>query len=607
MKELVQKNIPELRNLIDDKYASNKLREFHKYFLKDFIEKNPNLEAKYHLPEIPVKPKKADLVELYVLFFINEELFRGLLSTLSETTQTLLKNAIWGAHLHQDALEKEYKVQILKPYKKGKKASQDYVEIEPEYYIFNDSSRYRHWDSWKDSAKKESRFIHILYIHRVLAKHLKEFIEKPEGYYLESLTEIKETTCRFNAEKLIFQEFPIVNAYVQQKRLATTTTGRITDAALNKMKKFCNTQEFFAEAKDKTIANYRIRGLAIAALYWNEAHSSENLPLEKVIEKIFHGFSQGQIEPEAFLSHLKGWQNVQTNNMVSKDILRVLNDFPTEGWVAMDSLKKYIVYRDIDFEFFTYKYDMNYISISVKYSRSYTDNVKVSSNNYGILLIYPYIRNCLAFFASLGMLEIAYDYPYTLGEGIEGRDFIVPGDDIKYIRLTSLGAFLLGKTYSYTPPEIKEDRVTLDKDNLLMLYQGENKSLISMIESIAVNVSKNLYKVSFETVLGNCNNVKEVETQVNVFKQVLSKNPPEIWQEFFSALQQKSYQLENQNDAYSIYQLPDNPELVRLIAKDEFLRKHVVRAEYHNILVPNKHKSKIKKYLKKSGFLIEFD
>ncbi|EAY30586.1 hypothetical protein M23134_03224 [Microscilla marina ATCC 23134] len=89
-------------------------------------------------------------------------------------------------------------------------------------------------------------------------------------------------------------------------------------------------------------------------------------------------------------------------------------------------------------------------------------------------------------------------------------------------------------------------------------------------------------------------------SQISVFKQVLSKNPPKIWQEFFIALTQKAYQLNNQNNEYLIYQLPDNPELIRLIAKDEFLRKYIIRAEYHSVLIPHKHKAKVKK----SGFLI---
>lgn len=599
-----------LRELIDETYVVYKLKEFHKHFLQDFIKKNKRLCADYGISKLSNKAKKPELVDLFAVFFAHKELFMGMLETLPAHVQALMQKAIWGDGFHQNVIESKYEVEITKPFNKRKYVSQDYMELKPEYYLFNDQSEHRGWNSWRDSSNKESTYVHLLYMDDELSLHLRAFFAKPEGYYIKPLDTIEETAYQFDAEPFIFQELPVVNAYIQQERLAVTKTGIITDAALNKMRKFCNIQEFFTDTSDKGVINYRTRCLAIAALGWDKAYTRKDIPLIDVIRKILEEFAVGKIGSESFLYHLKGWHNISSSSVqANESFMYVLNDLP-EQWVDVSTLRAYVIYRGLDFDFFHYQHEMNYVHLPVKYSKggySYTDKIKINPANYGTLLTYPYLRNCMAFFASLGILEIAYNLPSTLKGVIRNRNVIVPGDDIKYIRLTALGAFVLGKNTKYTPPEVKEDRVILDKDNLLLLYQGENKSLVSMIESIAINVSKNLYKVSFETVLGNCNSAKEVATQISVFKQLLSKNPPEIWQEFFSALQQKSYQLKNKNEEYFIYKLPDNPELVRLIAKDEFLRKHIIRAEYHNILVPHQHKNKIKKYLKKSGFLIEFD
>jgi hypothetical protein len=128
-----------------------------------------------------------------------------------------------------------------------------------------------------------------------------------------------------------------------------------------------------------------------------------------------------------------------------------------------------------------------------------------------------------------------------------------------------------------------------------------------MIESISRTAGNHLFKVDFETVLGRCNTYQEIEAQIHTFERLLSDNPPQIWKDFFASLQEKSYTIANQNEEYFIYVLPDNKELVNLFAKDKYLKQHVIRAEYYHILIRKKSLSAVKKYLKKSGFLIEFN
>ena len=107
--------------------------------------------------------------------------------------------------------------------------------------------------------------------------------------------------------------------------------------------------------------------------------------------------------------------------------------------------------------------------------------------------------------------------------------------------------------------------------------------------------------------MGGCKNISEVKSKINVFKQLLADNPPQIWKDFFAEVQKKSYQINNRNEEFKIFTLPDNKELLRIIAGDDFLKKYIIKAEQWLILIRPEDVSKVKTHLKKRGYLIEFE
>jgi hypothetical protein len=62
----------------------------------------------------------------------------------------------------------------------------------------------------------------------------------------------------------------------------------------------------------------------------------------------------------------------------------------------------------------------------------------------------------------------------------------------------------------------------------------------------------------------------------------------------------------SRNEQFQVFKLPDNKELIRLIATDDFLKKNCIKAEMFHILIARENVSKVKSYLKKYGFLIDF-
>jgi hypothetical protein len=232
----------------------------------------------------------------------------------------------------------------------------------------------------------------------------------------------------------------------------------------------------------------------------------------------------------------------------------------------------------------------------------------IGFGQYQSLIIEPLIRGALFLFASFGLLDLAYDEPRYPAAARFDRTYLSVFDGLKYVRLTTLGAYVCDLLPVFQAPEAQNDEVLLNENCLFISYRGNNRSLQLVLEKIGrrAGSNENLYKVDYETLLGDCNTEKEIASKINLFKQLLSNNPPRLWKDFFAALQKRSYQLPSMESDYKVFKLPEDRELIRMFASDEFLKKHIIKAEMYYVLIPKGSVAKVKNYLKKFGFLVDF-
>ena len=224
------------------------------------------------------------------------------------------------------------------------------------------------------------------------------------------------------------------------------------------------------------------------------------------------------------------------------------------------------------------------------------------------MIIEPLIRGALFLFASFGLLDLAYNELRHPAAARFAQTYLSVFDGLKYVRLTTLGAYVCGLSPTFQVSEATNAQVLLDENNLFISYRGDNRSLQSALEKIGrrAGSNENLYKVDYETLLGDCSTEKEIASKIDLFKQLLSNNPPRLWKDFFMTLQKRSYQLPSLESDYKVFKLPEDRELIRMFASDEFLKKHIIKAEMYYVLIPKGSVAKVKTYLKKFGFLIDF-
>ena len=598
-------------DIIEVYYTVFKLNAFYQTFLKKFIIDNRELCIQHHVPfQFVAKNtlRKNELVALFTPFFAFGELFRAMKKALPENFAQVLEDLIWQEGFMHTYIQTKYNIRVTE--NPGNKY-EDYAELNPLFCIFQSKSDYRSRGWNVDYSQGQSRYNHMLYFDPKIQFFLRNYVDKPAEFNINPISDsqIPVDYLLYEDKNTIFSELPVLLAYFKQGQVKVSdSNGKPVASSINKMRKFCNIREFYEKTDEKELQSMRSHLLVETLIFLDDYNLLNEIEISSLIKKFYAKFKTKAFPLERLLPHIKGWQHVYYLNYdASFSVGTILEEMPLMEWVSVDNIIKSLYYRSMPLNIVDLGDASYYLYTDYQGTYGYKEKKYLNGQFHSEVLIKPLVKGILALFSSLGMVDILYKEPTNDFAKVLDKTYISRYDSLDYVRMTAFGAYVIGLNNNFTAPKVENDDVKLDETNLLIHYKGQNKSLVAMIETITRSAGPNLYKVDFETVLGKCNNQKEVNAQINTFKQLLDKNPPRIWKDFFEALQQKSYQLSSLNEEYKVFVLPDNKELISLIAKDEFLKKHIIRAEYFHVIIPNKHVNQVKKYLKKSGFLIEFD
>ncbi|MES2731303.1 MAG: hypothetical protein V4714_06130 [Bacteroidota bacterium] len=589
---------------------------FYKAFLKKYMLNNEDLCRQHGVPIDIIQKgktlKMGDLLDLFVPFFAVADLFRAMKASLPAPLPAIMDVILWdGPHEHT-TLEKKFNTQIAYTHQDLGKAHvfSPAEELNPLYGLFRDYPNqlsYTWYSNTKTVLDNLTSFAHVLFLDEPIRSILKSFSEKPAEYELLPLPEIPPTAFTFINDTLIFNELPVTLAYIQQDKLAVNDYGKAATSSLNKMLKFCNSVEFYGASADKNVATLRTRLVTQLLLMMVGKEQDRYVNPAEFIKKTFEFYQKNYATNSFLLFHLKGLQKIGKELPVTRTLFDFLRNLPLMQWVSAENVVKSALYKGLILNIFDYSEAVNYVYL--EYNGQYGKDKKyITLDTYQPFIVEPLIRGSLFLYAAFGLVDIAYDEPtHALAEKFSSA-YISPYDGLRYVRLTPFGAYVCGLSQQFEAPVAENNDVLLDEDNLFLSYRGDNRTLQSVLDKIGKRAggNKNLYKIDYESLLGDCNTEKEIESKINLFKQLLSHNPPKLWKDFFAKLQQQSFHLNSQQDKYKVFQLPENKELIRMFAGDDFLKKHVIKADMYYVLIPKENIAKVKTYLKKFGFLVDF-
>ena len=383
----------------------------------------------------------------------------------------------------------------------------------------------------------------------------------------------------------------------------------ITSAQVKKAAKKLGLQEFYPDSPNTYLAQLRTQFyVSMQAISYQVIEGLYNTKREKYEDKLAVLFSNiGLYDLFLFpmmFPHIKGVRKNQQESNCCEDLLEFMLRWlcrDSEMWVPLEDL--YLkCFVTLDNESTLLPYSLLVINPdeqkdNVDIVNSYS-NKNLSAENYAHEFGYTFLQSSAFMLCSLGMAELALSQHFTR--------YDTPFEQVKYLRLTPLGRYVLGVTDTYEPPRVEHEAYfELDSNRLIVRSLVEPNPYAQLLKDTASPISRNRYEMSPSSFLANCHNKQDVERKIDTFRNFISSDLPPLWEKFFQQLLDHCNPLCPAEWGFRHYVVsPHNEELIRLLTTDEKLRHLIIRAENYLILVKLENVRQFEEQLKRHGYLL---
>ncbi len=408
----------------------------------------------------------------------------------------------------------------------------------------------------------------------------------------------------FHAEKTFIDEFTILQSMFNQKLFKIGDSKKMLLTTVKKISKQVGIKEFFPETNIKELVYSRAVLLLnffsnyMEGVKKSKTNKAPELTVKDLIEHIDDSI---HLQIACFLNHLTGikYQSFSDYNIYSLNsfLLSYLKNHKDNLWHNVDSIISFI----------------NSISKgeAVVFLKGYTfENMKIVNKRFDRVLGYgelvndvgkPFVRAFFAMLSSLGLVDIAY------------REFDDKDrswfDWVKYIRITNLGRYVFGHVdfFDSEGSDGKKTYFELDTKRLIARSLEKKNPFIPFMLDISDPIGGDRYKLSNISFMRNCKTTSELNEKINMFKNFISDDLNDLWNDFFDSMNRKCHAFDKvSSDQYLIYKMdPDNKEIINAMLSDGVISSIVIRAEGYMVLIPKEKKTKVINRFKELGYMIK--
>lgn len=533
---------------------------------------------------------KTDLVKICCLPFLTKNLFDSFKHILPEELEIILDELIWIESLDEVEIENRFGIKISRIISGAYSWQSDKYELKKLYRFFPTTSR--------------GNTPHDLYLHANFRQYLYQFYEKPKNFDLQSVELGKTDVLYDNAEKEIFLELPRLIAFYRQGTVKLTKKGRPVANGMNKIQRELNLREFFEGKIDKVLKNIRTNAL-ISLMIKSEALINTK-DYATFIKELFTLYKDRKYRGFPLLmSHLKGMNSVENHYFTYQEhnFFALLKELPIGEWVTLENIEGFARYRSlIGLPIRKYTAE-DKLYLVRKAPDSISGQYPIKSSIFYQAIVQPFFKANFFLFAAFGLVEIAYNQPDTT---LAVDTYFSPYDGLQYVKLTELGAYVVGKQQTYKIPEEAETTpLTLSEDSLMILSDETDKSADVVLRNFAHKVGMNRYQTDATTFLEGCTSKKSIQEKIALFQETVTDKLPSNWKAFFDELLENINPLKNVSKNYTLFQIPSNNRtLIQLIAQDPILKKLILKGEGFHIFVSKANLPNFKKRLKEFGIFL---
>ena len=607
-----------IQELIQDLYSAEDLKAIVPLYFKKFIE--PKKLKKRGRTSVD-KMNKLQLARIVANAFRTQKSMAKFFNPLPEAIRSILIIlAFRPGMVSVESIEKKTNMTVVarqkSPDSRWKKAT-----IEPAFRLFQ---------SAEEIVRRGSRgavFQYYLFLDDDLRELFMEYLDPPPDYHIEPAATVQDTAFRFEDHGRLFAQASMISEYVRQGHLKMSKSGRkILVSAIKKMASVCKLDEFYSQSDDTALGYMRTQLLGNFFLENQTEHSlADPAAFKRLVTGAFLGNAAEGYPLHALLHHLNriGYADIADRSAsggdrdarVSAALLAMLREMPVGEWVYVSRCIAYATYRIEDFEIISVAAAQEYVTFTGEVvaengdaAESDRGNHRIQSWRYLDTVTVPFIKAVLFLCGSLGLLDLAYDPPANNRFRLSGKPYLSRCDGLRYVRLTELGAYVTGlsETYDQTVAAPAQARVILDENRLIINLDAHDPVKSMTLETLADRISDTCFRVSYESFLKGCSQESDVEERIELFESLIEGRTPAIWENFLREIDGRTNPLEARDDAY-VFQLRPDPTLLDLMARDSVLKKYILKAEKHHIIIRNRNLSHVKRRLAELGYFWDGD
>lgn len=580
--------------------------------IPDLLGKNKYTEKNYTPKELEaLKANTEDAcVRLLAAAVSNDFLFNTILDKLPEDVVNLLYVMVWECKQCEIWIAEQKLVQLMEKDLSAdtvagkKKPLHESVEKDPAYFMFKITKSYAY--SLHDT--------HSISINSSLLSLIKKRLPPPAFARLSPLADIKGKVERVHEDhQEIFRQLPPILSFIAQGNLKFSKNGKeVLKGSLKKMANACVIDEFYIN--DVNELKYLKTKLLADFFSWMPPWKAKELEnstgfLKTIINQYFsfEGF-KGHRSRSLFAyvkRQMEGFDSDNAEKNMRKNFKKALSLLPEKKWIATRDLAMTAFYDCIDFNPFSdaYEFTSLYITRNLPHSTR-RDNVYLQNLPASDILTLPYIKAMMFLMGALGIVELGYSTPENNIFRQYNKSWLSIYDGLKYVRLTGFGSYVIGRKKRFTHDiTIQSAEIEIDEHKTMLSIYGNDPVKQMVLEAVSQQITNSSYMVSYQSFLKDCSTHKDVENKIQFFRDNIIAEPPRIWETFFNEVLARMNSLE-QVPAMSVFRVKPDRELLTLLTRDNVLKKHVIRAENHHIVVKISDFSKVKKRLAVFGFFI---
>jgi hypothetical protein len=546
------------------------------------------------------KLKKQNFTTIFTYFILDNELFNAMYETYSDEMKKIFESLVWeGGSYEISEIEKRLNTKIITKPRGGFYYEKDFVKAD--FLLFQ-----VHVDSHYYSNDPQGTIFFNDELRTIFKKHL----PMPEAAILKSLEKIPDEYITYCDENRFVDQVDIFKEYIRQGNIQLSkSTGKIHKTSIKKWNNYFNIQEFYS-VEDNSLT-YLYSHLVIDFLF-KITPKNINLNNLKNIKKLFIDYFKSQnLKNYNFiplLTHLRS--NYYYNNTFDKDVRNsffiILNKISAFRWISIDNLLMNINCCSENYNLsykreFEYSY---YLNIPSSGYSSYGKNW-VTKDMYNDVLLTPLVKGMFFLLASLGLVNIAFELPSNKKHQLRDRNYLTAFDGLKYVQLTDFGKYVIGISDSYDfQKEEKATKILLDEKRLIVTIDGPGRLERMVLHRLGEQIGENYFKLSFHSFLNDYSSENDIKNKISIFKEKISAKLPLVWENFFKEVEAKINPL-NYKENLHVFKINPSKELISLIARDELLKKYILKVEDYHIAIKGYNLGKVKKRLREFGFFID--